>query len=162
MYFWLFNLPGTFQRIMNSVFRELLYQGVLANHMDNFVIPSKTKKELEKWTICFLKIVEKHNLCFKQLKCNFNAKEIPILVVVVEQGEVWMENDKVKAVIEWKTSTKIKEVESFLKFAIFYQWFLKNFSYIARPLNELKRKKKWRWENKYQKAFDKLKKKITS
>ena len=130
--------------------------------MDNFVISAKTKKELEEWTICFLKVVEKHNLCFKQLKCNFDAKEIPILIVVVGQGEVWMENDKVKAVIEWKTSTKIKEVESFLEFAIFYQWFIKNFSYIVRPLNELKGKKEWRWEDKYQKAFDKLKNKITS
>ena len=33
--------------------------------MDDFVIPAKTMKELEKRTIRFLKIVEKHNLCFK-------------------------------------------------------------------------------------------------
>ena len=29
-------------------FRKLLYEGVLANYMDDFVIPAKTKKELEK------------------------------------------------------------------------------------------------------------------
>ena len=33
--------------------------------MDNFVIPAKTEKELEKRINKFLKIVEKHNLCFK-------------------------------------------------------------------------------------------------
>jgi len=33
--------------------------------MDNFVIPAKTEKELEECTIRFLKIAEKHNLCFK-------------------------------------------------------------------------------------------------
>jgi len=47
MYFGLCNLPGIFQRIMNSIFRELLYEEVLANYMDDFIIPAKTKEELE-------------------------------------------------------------------------------------------------------------------
>jgi len=72
-----------------------------------------------------LKIVEKHNLCFKQSKCNFNAEEIPILRVpilrvVAGRREVQMENNKVKAIKEWKTSIKVKEVESFLEFTNFY------------------------------------------
>ena len=65
MYFGLCNSPGTFQRMMNSTFQELLYEGVLANYMDNFIIPAKTMKELEEQTIRFLEIAEKHNLCFK-------------------------------------------------------------------------------------------------
>jgi len=32
---------------MNSIFRELLYKGILANYMDNFVILAKTMKKLE-------------------------------------------------------------------------------------------------------------------
>jgi len=47
MYFELCNSPETFQRMMNSILRELLYEGVLANYMDNFIIPAKTKEELE-------------------------------------------------------------------------------------------------------------------
>ena len=47
MYFGLCNSMGTFQRMMNSIFRELLHEGVLANYMDDFVIPAKTKEELE-------------------------------------------------------------------------------------------------------------------
>ena len=74
--------------------------------MDNFVISTKTKKELEERTICFLKVAEKHNLCFKQSKCDFDAKEIPIIGVVVGQGEVQIENNKVKTVKEWKTLIK--------------------------------------------------------
>ena len=70
------------------------------NYIDNFVIPAKTIKELEERTICFLKIAEKHNLCFKRSKCNFNIEEIPILGVIVRRGQVQMETDKVKAVKE--------------------------------------------------------------
>ena len=48
-------------------------------------------------------------------------KEISILEVVVGQEQVQMENNKVKAVKEQSTPTKIKEVKSFLRFANFYQ-----------------------------------------
>jgi len=51
--------------------------------MDDFIIPDKTKKELEERMIQFLKIAEKHNLYFKQSKCDFDTEKIPILGVVV-------------------------------------------------------------------------------
>ena len=89
--------------------------------MDDFVIPARTIEELEERTIQFLKIAEKYNLCFKQSKCDFNMEEIPILGVVVSKGQVKMEQEKIKAVKEWKTPMKIKDVESFLGFANFYR-----------------------------------------
>jgi len=143
MYFGLCNSPGTFQKMMNSIFWELLHEGVLVNYMDDFIIPAKTIKELEEQTIRFLKIAEKHNLCFKQSKCDFNMEEIPILWIVVGKGQVQMEQDKIKVVKEWKTPTKIKEVESFLGFANFYRRFIQNFSHTVKLLNELKGKKEW-------------------
>ena len=77
--------------MMNSIFQELLHKGVLANYMDNFVIPERTMEELEEWMIRFLKIVEKHNLCFKRSKYDFNMEEIPILGVIVGKEQVKIE-----------------------------------------------------------------------
>ena len=37
--------------MMNSIFQELLYKQVLANYIDDFVIPAKTMKELKERTI---------------------------------------------------------------------------------------------------------------
>jgi len=51
IYFRLCNLLGTFQQMMNSIFQELLHEGVLANYMDDFVIPAKTIKKLEERTV---------------------------------------------------------------------------------------------------------------
>jgi len=130
---------------MNSIFWKLLYEGVLVNYMNDSMIPARDMEELKERMTQFLKITEKHNLCFKQLECDFNMEEIPILGVVIGRGQVQMENDKVKAVKEWKTPTKIKEVESFLGFANFYRQFIRNFSYTARLLNKLKGKKEWKW-----------------
>jgi len=42
-----------------------------------------------------------------------------------------------------------------LEFTNFYQQLIKNFNYTARPLNELKEKKEWKWDNE-------LREKITS
>ena len=57
-------------------------------------------KKLEEQMIRFLKIAEKHNLYFKQSKCDFNMKKIPILGVVVGKGQVKIEQEKIKAVKE--------------------------------------------------------------
>ena len=134
MYFELYNLLGIFQRMINSIFQELLHDEILENYMDDFIISTKTKNKLEKQTICFLKIAEKHNHCFKWSKSDFDTEEILILGVIVGRGEVQMENDKVKTVTEWKTSTKIKEVKNFLGFVNFYWQFIK------RNLINLKKK----------------------
>ena len=127
--------------MMNSIFQELLYEGILVNYMNDFVIPAKTMKKLEERTIQFLKIAEKHNLCFKRSKCDFSMEEIPILGVVIGKGQIQMEQEKIKTVKEWKILIRVKDVESFLGFANFYQHYIQNFSHTAKPLNKLKGKK---------------------
>ena len=134
----------------------------MANYIDDLIIPAKMIKELEEQTIQFLKIAKKYNLCFKQLKCNFSMEEILILEVIIGKGQVKMEQEKIKAVKEWKTPMKVKDVESFLGFTNFYRRFIQNFSHIARPLNELKGKKEWIWNEEHDKTFEELKEKITS
>ena len=83
---------------MNSIFQKLLHEGVLANYMDDFVILAKTMEKLKERTIQFLKIAEKHNLCFKWSKYDFNIKEIPILGVIMGKRQVKMEQEKINAI----------------------------------------------------------------
>jgi len=68
-------------------------------------------------------------------------EEIPILGVVVRKEQVKMEQEKIKAVKEWKMLIEVKDVESFLGFVNFYRRFIQNFSHMAKPLNKLKEKK---------------------
>ena len=100
MYFGLCNSLGTFQRMMNSIFWELLHKEVLANYMNDFIILAKTMEELEERMIGFLKIAEKHNLYFKRSKCDFNMEKIPILGVIVGKGQIKIEQEKIKVVKE--------------------------------------------------------------
>ena len=89
-------------------------------------------------------------------------EEILILGVIIGKGQVKIKQEKIKGIKKWKMPMKVKNIESFLGFANFYQRFIQNFSYTVRPLNELKGKKEWIWNEEHNKAFEKLKKKITS
>ena len=61
-----------------------------------------------------------------------------------------------------KDSYQDKKSKNFLEFTNFYKYFIKNLSHTIKPLNKLKIKKKWKWEEEHKKAFKELKEKITS
>jgi len=62
----------------------------LANYIDNFVILAKIMKELKERMVRFLKIAERHNLCFKRSKYDFNMEEITLLGVIVGKEQIKM------------------------------------------------------------------------
>ena len=53
-----------------------------------------------------------------------------------------MDLAKLKGILEWPTPKTVKKVQSFLGFGNFYRWFIKNFSHLAHPLNDLLKKDK--------------------
>ena len=65
---------------------------------------------------------------------------------------------KVKGLQDWPTPTTVKQVRSFLGFGNFYRKFIKKFSELAQPLNDLL---KIKWTQECQQAFDTLKKRFT-
>ena len=64
---------------------------------------------------------------------------------------------------EWETPQTVKEVRSFLGLAGYYQRFIENFSKITKPLTSLLEKNvAFLWTDERQKAFDELKKRLTT
>ena len=64
--------------------------------------------------------------------------------------------------MNWPTSKEVKDIQRFLRLANYYQWFIKDFTVIARLLHNLvKKSQKQNWLEKQEKAFHKLKKKFT-
>ena len=63
------------------------------------------------------------------------------LEFVITPGHMEMDERKLAAIREWPTPTLVKEVQSFLGFANFYQKFIWNYSKIVEPLIQLTRKK---------------------
>ena len=48
-----------------------------------------------------------------------------------------MDPVKVKGIMEWSTPKNALDVQTFYEFAIFYWWFIYDFSQICKPLNQL-------------------------
>ena len=69
---------------------------------------------------------------------------------------------KVQGVAEWPEPNCKKDIQSFLGFCNFYQWFICDYGWIAKPLTSLTGKVDWTWENVQKTAFIDLKKAITS
>src|SRR6266436_3283478 len=113
-------------------------------------------------------LIYSHTLCKQRLflkpeKCKFEQKEVEYLGLVISKDHMAMDPTKVLRVTEWPTPTKVKEVQSFLGFVNFYQKFIHNFSNVTCPLYALTCKTQWWvWGSPKQKAFDALKKAVTS
>ena len=74
-----------------------------------------------------------------------------------------MDESKVEAIKNWPTSVNVSQVRSFHGLAGFYRRFVKHFSTIAAPLNELTKKGvEFVWGKSQETAFQELKKCLTS
>jgi RNase H-like domain found in reverse transcriptase len=73
-----------------------------------------------------------------------------------------MDPAKLKGILDWPAPKTVKEVQSFLGFGNFYCCFVKGFSHLAHPLNDLlKKDKKFVWSEECQESFNQLKKQFT-
>jgi hypothetical protein len=99
-----------------------------------------------------------HDLFLKPEKCQFEQKRVEFLGVVLENATVQMDPAKTKGVADWPRPQRVKDVRSFLGFTGFYRYFIKGYSQIAKPLNELTHKAAvFHWGERQQKAFETLK-----
>jgi len=88
---------------------------------------------------------------------------VNFLEVVMDQGKIEIEKDKVAGVLNWPVPKMVRDVRKFLGLTNYYRQFVKDFAKLARPLNNLTRKKeKWRWGSEQQEAFEQLKQVFTS
>jgi len=137
MFFGLTNSPATFQTMMDEIFEDLISEGVVVVYLDDILIFTETPEEHQKITRRVLELLEKHKLYLHPDKCEFEKTTIKYLGVIISHNSVAMDPVKIAGVTEWPAPTSKKEVQSFLGFTNFYQWFIQDFSEHARPLFDL-------------------------
>ena len=85
-------------------------------------------------------------------------KEVKYLGLIIAKGEIRMDSAKITVIANWEASTCVKDVQSFLSFANFYQRFIKSFSQLVSPLTALTWKDiKFDWSSTAEQTFQALK-----
>jgi hypothetical protein len=82
--------------------------------------------------------------------------------MIISENEISMDQKKLEGIRKWPEPTSVKETRSFLGFGNYYRKFIKKFSDIVKPLNDLlKKDTKFQWNDDAQKAFNTLKQRFT-
>ena len=162
MPFGLANAPATFQTVINNILKEYLDDFIMA-YLDDILIYSETVEEHQRHVEIVLGKLQENNLRLSIKKCTFSVKKVKFLGFIITPGCIEMDPEKIKAVQEWPTPTKVKEDQAFLGLAGFYQKMIKNYSKIILPLFELLKKKvNWNWTKECERAFENYKKAFTT
>ena len=161
MPFGLTNAPSTFMRLMNHVLRAFIGKFVVV-YFDDILIYSKSVGEHMKHIRQVLDELRKEKLFANLEKCSFCTDHVVFLGFVVSGKGIEVDESKVKAIKDWPAPTNVSQVKSFHGLASFYRRFVRDFSTIAAPLNELTKKGvDFKWGNSQETTFQELKKRLT-
>ena len=127
------------------------------------MIYSRSEEEHEDHLRVVLQVLRDHQLYAKFSKCVFWLAEVKFLGHVVSASGVSIDLEKVEAIMSWERSRSVFEMHSFLGLAGYYRRFIENFSQLVAPMTKLTRKEvKFEWNDLCEKAFQELKRKLTS
>ncbi|XP_069068425.1 uncharacterized protein [Pleurodeles waltl] len=95
-------------------------------------------------------------------KCAFNVRKVDFLGFILSSEGITMNEQMMKAVIDWRSPTSVKKFQSFIGFANFYRRFIKEISQKVIPLTQLLRKGvPLVWSTEAEESFQALKKSFT-
>uniref|UniRef100_A0A151UF56 Transposon Ty3-I Gag-Pol polyprotein n=1 Tax=Cajanus cajan TaxID=3821 RepID=A0A151UF56_CAJCA len=162
MPFGLTNAPSTFMRLMNHVLKEFLGKCVVVYFDDILIYSTNFDLHVEHLS-AVMNVLRKEKLFANIEKCTFCTDHVVFLGFVVSSKGVQVDEEKIRAIQEWPTPKNVSEVRSFHGLASFYRRFVKDFSTLAAPLNEIVKKHVgFKWGEKQEKAFSELKHKLTN
>ncbi|KAG1925888.1 hypothetical protein F2P79_025232 [Pimephales promelas] len=127
MPFSLCNAPATFQRLMQRCLGGQLVDSTLV-YLDDVIVFSPDFHTHMHHLEGVFRAMEKYGLKLRPEKCQLLRKEVQFLGHRVK---------KVAAVQGWGPPRTVRQVRSFLGFVGYYRRFIKGFSGLAKPLNQL-------------------------
>jgi len=109
--FGLTNAPSNIQALMNNVLHELLGVFVLSN-IDDILIYSPNLEQHISDVEKVLKLLSKNKLFVKLRKCELFQDNVIFLGHKLSAVGLSVEEDKVKAIMEWPTPKNVGQLQS--------------------------------------------------
>ena len=157
MFFRLCNDPSSFQFFINEAFHNFLNVFCIV-YLNDILIYSDNEKKHNKHICLILICLWEFELYMNIKKYVFKIWKVLYLSLFIEIDSICMDFQKIAIIINWLTSIKLKQVQSFLRFVNFYHCFIANFSKIAKSLTCLIQKDTlFSWISECQHIFKELK-----
>ena len=157
MPFGLTNAPATFQRLMETLFGDYHWRGILL-YLDDILIHSPSRKGALDLLEIVLGRLRVAGLTINPEKCEFFPREINYLGHLLSEEGMRPNPRKVEAIKALHRPSDIKGVQRILGMFTYYQDFIPHYASHCEPLIEILRdKKRFRWGSEQDKALQKLK-----
>lgn len=151
------NAPATFTKLMNSLFQNESDNGILI-YLDDILIYSRTIEEHYRLLRKVFTILRDNELYIKLKKCQFFVSEIDFLGHTITSDGRRPQQAKIDKAIAFPSPTTKKQIQSFLGITNYFRDHIRNYSHVAAPMTDLLSDSvKFKWTDKQQQAFDKLK-----
>ncbi len=161
MPFGLCNAPATFERLMESVLRGLLWERCLV-YIDDIICFGKTFKDTLGSLEMIFQRIEKAGLTLKAKKCNLFKRELKYLGFIISGQGVKCDPDKLETLNNWAKPRSVNDIRAFMGFVNYHRRFLQNLAHLSAPLVELTRKNvPFQWEKAQEDAFQTIKSMMT-
>ncbi|KAL1264200.1 hypothetical protein QQF64_004555 [Cirrhinus molitorella] len=139
MPFGLKNAAQTFQRLMDSVLRDLLFLFV---YLDDILVASASKSEHLTHLRTLFERLRQHGLIINTTKCQFGFSTIDFLGHRVTKDGAIPLPSKVEAVTQFPRPLTVKSMQEFLGMVNFYHRFIPRAAQLMQPLYEALKGKK--------------------
>lgn len=137
---------------------EIILQGIegVACLMDDIIVSGNEEQHFQRLKLV-LERLQTAGLRLNKSKCKFLKSKVEYLGYIIEKSGLRPSPNKIKAIQEMPAPTNIKELEAFIGMINYYGKFIKDFSDICVPLNQLRKKDTpFDWNLSCQEAFKKL------
>ncbi|MBW0467116.1 hypothetical protein O181_006831 [Austropuccinia psidii MF-1] len=128
------NAPAHFQRMMDTIFQEEMFEGWMLVYIDDIIIYSETWEDHVQYIDRVLSKCIPINLKISLKRCNFDQQEPLALGHKVSGLILAIDQNKVAAVLQTPVPKNIKEMQSFLGFASYYRNQIQVFAHITSSL----------------------------
>ena len=120
MPFRLAHAPATCQNIMNESLKDKIDLGIVI-YWDDILIHSENEADHIVLVKQVLSCLQEHKMAIAPEKFKWHKSRDKFLGYIISADLVEIDQEKIKNVLEWDTLETVKDIQSFLGFANFYQ-----------------------------------------
>ena len=137
--FGLKNLPAAFQRLMDAVLGDMLWQHA-AVYIDDIIVFSRSVAEHHEHLRTLASRLKAFNVVVRASKCNFYTESAEYLGYIINGDEMSVEPGRVAAILKCEVPRSRQELRRFMGLVGQFRHAIYKYGDIAEPLEAMKHK----------------------